>query len=121
MGQAISSIIELGKLMVQSKQLRAVVMTVLAAVLIAAWLIPPTHAKQRPPSDGPPGRPYCSYALIVPIDWGRDELAQRINRSGVAASTNAHSSWRSVPDQAIADSRRDPKPIAAVGHSIGGD
>ncbi len=29
--------------------------------------------------------------------------------------------WRSVTDQAISDYRRDPKPIAVVGHSIGGD
>jgi acetyl esterase/lipase len=50
-----------------------------------------------------------------------DQLAQRINRSGVAASTNAHSSWRGVADQAISDYRRNPKPIAVVGHSIGGD
>jgi LysM repeat protein len=30
-------------------------------------------------------------------------------------------SWRSVADQAIADYRRDPKPISVVGHSAGGD
>jgi hypothetical protein len=30
-------------------------------------------------------------------------------------------SWRAVADQAISDYRRDPKPIAVVGHSIGGD
>jgi hypothetical protein len=30
-------------------------------------------------------------------------------------------SWRSVADQAISDYHRDPKPIAAIGHSIGGD
>jgi hypothetical protein len=29
--------------------------------------------------------------------------------------------WRSVADQAISDYRRDPKPITAIGHSIGGD
>ena len=121
MGQAISSIIELGKLMVQSKQLRAVVMTVLAAVLIAACLITTSQAQQSTSSDRGRGRAYLFYGLIAAIDWGMDELAQRINRSGVAASTNAHSSWRSVADQAIADYRRDPKPIAAVGHSIGGD
>ena len=50
-----------------------------------------------------------------------DELAQRINRSGIAAGNYSHASWRSVADQAIADYRRDPKPIAVVGHSIGGD
>jgi hypothetical protein len=52
---------------------------------------------------------------------GMDQLALRINRSGVAASVNAHSSWRSMADQAISDYHRNPKPIAVVGHSIGGD
>ena len=50
-----------------------------------------------------------------------DELAQRINRSGIAAGNYSHASWRSVADQAISDYRRDPKPIAVVGHSIGGN
>jgi hypothetical protein len=29
--------------------------------------------------------------------------------------------WRNVANQAISDYRRDPKPIAVIGHSIGGD
>jgi thioesterase domain-containing protein len=61
------------------------------------------------------------YGLIAAIDWGMDELAQRINRSGIAAGNYSHASWRSVADQAISDYHRDPKPIAVVGHSIGGD
>jgi thioesterase domain-containing protein len=48
-------------------------------------------------------------------------LAQRINRTGIAAANYSHASWRSVADQAISDYRRDPKPIAVVGHSIGGN
>jgi hypothetical protein len=107
--------------MVQCKQLRAALMTVLTAVLIAACLVTTSHAQQSTSSDRARGRAYLFYGLIAAIDWGMDELAQRINRNGVAASTNAHSSWRSVADQAISDYRRDPKPIAVVGHSIGGD
>jgi hypothetical protein len=107
--------------MVHSKQMRSALVTALTAVLIAACLVTTSHAQQSTSSDRVRGRAYLFYGLIAAIDWGMDELAQRINRSGVAATTNAHSSWRSVADQAIADYRRDPKPIAAVGHSIGGD
>jgi thioesterase domain-containing protein len=67
------------------------------------------------------GRAYLFYGLIPQIDWGMDELAQRINRSGIAAGNYSHASWRSVADQAINDYRREPKPIAVVGHSIGGN
>jgi hypothetical protein len=45
-----------------------------------------------------------------------DQLAERINRTGVAANINSHLMWSSVADQAISDYRRDPKPIAVVGH-----
>ena len=50
-----------------------------------------------------------------------DQLAGRINRTGVAANISSHLMWRSVADQAISDYRRDPKPITVIGHSIGGD
>ena len=50
-----------------------------------------------------------------------DKLTERINRTGVQANIDSHLSWRSIADQAISDYRRDPKPITAIGHSIGGD
>jgi LysM domain len=103
-------------MMMQGKQITAV----LAAVLIAVCLVTTAKA-QQPNADHARGRAYLFYGLIAAIDWGMDELAARINRGGVAASTNSHMSWRSVADQAISDYRRDPKPIAVVGHSIGGD
>jgi surfactin synthase thioesterase subunit len=59
--------------------------------------------------------------MIDLIDWGMDQLAGRINRTGVAPNISSHLMWRSVADQAISDYRRDPKPITAIGHSIGGD
>jgi thioesterase domain-containing protein len=102
--------------MIQGKQITAV----LAGVLIAMCLATPGKA-QQPNADHARGRAYLFYGLIAAIDWGMDELAARINRSGVAASTNSHMSWRAVADQAISDYRRDPKPIAVVGHSIGGN
>jgi hypothetical protein len=67
------------------------------------------------------GRAYLFRGLIGMIDWGMDQLAQRIDRSGVAADIEAYSAWRSVAGQAIGDYRRDPKPITVIGHSIGGD
>ncbi len=67
------------------------------------------------------GRAYMFRGLIGMIDWGMDQLAARIDRSGVTADIEGYSSWRSLAAQAIADYRRDPKPITAIGHSIGGD
>ena len=67
------------------------------------------------------GRAYMFRGLIGMIDWGMDQLAARIDRAGVAADIDGYSSWRSLANQAIADYRRDPKPITAIGHSIGGD
>jgi thioesterase domain-containing protein len=107
--------------MVHAKQTAAAWLTVLAAVSIAACLITPAKAQQSASSEHARGRAYLFYGLIAAIDWGMDELAQRINRSGIAAGNYSHASWRSVADQAIADYHRDPKPIAVVGHSIGGD
>ena len=91
---------------------------ILAAISILVALVTPSAAQQQAAVHG---RAYLFYGLIPAIDWGMDELAQRINRSGVQATTNSHMSWRSVADQAINDYRHDPKPIAVVGHSIGGD
>jgi thioesterase domain-containing protein len=93
---------------------------ILAAVSILVALVTPSAAQQQA-AEHVHGRAYLFYGLIPAIDWGMDELAQRINRSGVLATTNSHMSWRGVADQAINDYRHDPKPIAVVGHSIGGD
>jgi hypothetical protein len=94
--------------------------SILAAVTILVGLVT-SGVAQQPAAEHVHGRAYLFYGLIPGIDWGMDELAQRINRSGVLATTNSHMSWRGVADQAISDYRRDPKPIAVFGHSIGGD
>jgi hypothetical protein len=88
--------------------------TILLAVCLAGIATAATAAE-------PHGRAYLFRGMIDLIDWGMDQLAERINRTGVAANISSHLMWRSVADQAISDYRRDPKPIAVVGHSIGGD
>jgi hypothetical protein len=98
------------KLMMRTKPIAAA----LAALLIVTSVSTARAADVH-------GRAYLFYGLIAMIDWGMDQLAARVNRTGVLATTNGHMTWRSVADQAIADYRRDPKPISVVGHSAGGD
>jgi hypothetical protein len=93
---------------------------IVTALLIAACLVGTGQAATAE-STNVRGRAYLFRGLIGLIDWGMDELAQRISRAGVAANIGSHLEWRSVADQAISDYRRDPKPISVVGHSIGGD
>jgi len=106
-------------------RLKLIPSLLIAAVLVAACLASGGAAAAPPQSPGAAdnvrGRAYLFRGLIGLIDWGMDELAGRISRSGVAANINSHLVWRSVADQAIADYRRDPKPITVIGHSIGGD
>ena len=101
----------------------------IAAVLIAACLASTGEAATRlqPPGAAqnvtiqPSGRAYLFRGFIGVLDWGMDELAQRINGTGVPATVNSYLVWRGVADQAIGDYRRDPEPIAIIGHSLGGD
>jgi len=90
----------------------------IAAILIAVCLA--VIATQVTAAE-PHGRAYPFRGMIDVIDWGMDQLAERISHTGVAANIGSHLMWRSVADQAISDYRRDPKPITAIGHSIGGD
>jgi hypothetical protein len=55
-------------------------------------------------------RAYLFRGMFDLIHWGMDQLAERINRTGVAANIGSQLMWRSVADQAISDYRRDPKP-----------
>jgi len=102
--------------MVQRKKTASVLIAITAAIVDWACFNTRSEAQQ-----GVRGRAYLFYGLIPQIDWGMDELAQRINRSGIAAGNYSHANWRGVADQAISDYRRDPKPITVVGHSIGGN
>jgi hypothetical protein len=95
---------------------------IVTALLIAACLVGTGQAATAQTAGAEPrGRAYLFRGLIGLIDWGMDELAGRITRTGVAANIGSHLDWRNVANQAISDYRRDPKPISVVGHSIGGD
>ena len=108
--------------------LRWVYAKYVAALLVAACL---ANAGQSQTPEPPPagekatinarGHAYMFRGLIGVIDWGMDQLAQRITRAGVTANIGSHLGWRAGADQAIADYRRDGAPIAVIGHSIGGD
>jgi LysM repeat protein len=103
------------KRMIQAKH-------VLAALLIAACLAATAQAASAETAGAEPrGRAYLFRGLIGLIDWGMDELAARVSKSGIQANIDSHLTWSSMANQAIADYRRDPKPISVVGHSIGGD
>ena len=95
---------------------------IISALLIAACLVATGQgATAQTAGAEPRGRAYLFRGLIGLIDWGMDELAARITRSGISANIGSHLAWREVANQAISDYRRDPKPIAVIGHSIGGD
>ena len=98
-----------------------------AAVLIAACLASAGQAATplEPPSGAekaaPRGRAYLFRGMLDAIDWGMDDLARRINGTGVTAFVDTYLVWRLVANRAISDYRRDPQPITLIGHSMGGD
>jgi hypothetical protein len=70
----------------------------------------------------PRGRAYLFRGVAGLIySTGMDQLTERIKRTGVTASVHTYLMWRFVADEAIRDYRRDPEPIAIIGHSMGGD
>jgi hypothetical protein len=70
----------------------------------------------------PRGRAYLFRGVAGLIySRGMDQLAYRINRTGVTASVDTYLLWQLVANQAIGDYRRDPQPITLIGHSAGGD
>jgi hypothetical protein len=116
--------------MVRAKPIVVIFAAALAALLIASCFaragqaatpLDTPGAAEKAPVERGGGRAYLFRGLIGLIDWGMDELAQRITRGGVSANINSHLVWRSVADQAISDYRRSPQPITVIGHSIGGD
>jgi hypothetical protein len=96
------------------------ILTCLAGTAVVAAPLDPPGAADKTAAE-PRGRAYLFRGLIGLIDWGMDELAARITRSGTSANIGSHLMWSSVASQAISDYRRDPKPITVIGHSIGGD
>ncbi len=105
----------------QARYIAAIVIAAcFAGVALAAAPLEPPNSIEKPTTE-PRGRVYMFRGLIGMIDWGMDELAQRINRTGVTANIDSYYGWRAIADQAVSDYRRDPRPISVIGHSIGGD
>jgi fermentation-respiration switch protein FrsA (DUF1100 family) len=70
----------------------------------------------------PRGRAYLFRGVAGLIySRGMDSLADHIRNAGIAASVQSYLTWRGAVGQVIADYRRDPAPIALIGHSMGGD
>jgi len=107
--------------MFQAKQIVAVlIVACLASTGEAATRLERPSAAEKVTIQ-PRGRAYLFRGFIGVLDWGMDELARRINLTGVTATVNSYLVWRGVADQAISDYRGDPEPIAIIGHSLGGD
>ena len=66
----------------------------LALILIVACL---AGTATEATAAEPHGRAYLFRGMIDLIDWGMDQLAGRINRTGVAANINSHLMWRTGP------------------------
>src|SRR5580698_2224029 len=94
------------KYMAPVKTIAAVLIALclVGTVTVAAPLDTPGAAEKT--AAEPRGRAYLFRGLIGLIDWGMDELAARITRTGVSANIGSHLAWRDVANQAIADYKR---------------
>jgi hypothetical protein len=106
--------------MAQAKRIAAVLIVACLSGCGYAMVDADTTASFNPQiNSSNKGRAYLFRGRVGLIDWGMDELAQRINRIGVVASVDTYMMWRPVADRAIRDYRRDPEPITLIGHSMG--
>jgi hypothetical protein len=85
---------------------------------------PPAHAgapAAKPLGSGP-AHVYLFRGLLNIFSLGMDDLAQKIEHSGVAASVYNHSEWREVADEIAAKYKAgNHGPIILIGHSLGAD
>ena len=99
--------------MVQAKHIAAVLIAAcLVSVCAGAAPLEPLGGAGKETAE-PRGRAYLFRGLIAVIDWGLDELAQRINRTGIPADISSHLMWPAVTNQAIRDY---PRPSADHHH-----
>lgn len=69
-----------------------------------------------------PAHAYLFHGLMNIFSLGMDDLAQKIERSGVAASLYNHSEWREIADEIAAKYKAgNHGPIILIGHSLGAD
>jgi hypothetical protein len=93
-------------------------------VPISAPVPPPAHASA--PSAKPLGtgaaHVYLFRGLMNIFSLGMDDLAQKIEHAGIAASVLNHSEWREVADEIAARYKAgNHGPIILIGHSLGAD
>ena len=85
---------------------------------------PPEHAAApaaKPLGTGP-AHAYLFRGLLNVFSLGMDDLAQKIERLGIAASVYNHSEWREVADEIAAKYKAgNHGPIILIGHSLGAD
>jgi hypothetical protein len=89
-----------------------------------APVAPPAHATA--PASKPLGtgaaHVYLFRGLMNIFSLGMDELAQKIEHAGIAASILNHSEWREVADEIAAKYKAgNHGPIILIGHSLGAD
>jgi hypothetical protein len=87
--------------------------------------VPPPAQAAGPaakPLGAGPAHAYLFHGLMNIFSLGMDDLAQKIERSGVAASLYNHSEWREVAEEIAAKYKAgNHGPIILIGHSLGAD
>lgn len=84
----------------------------------------PAHASApaAKPVGGGAAHAYLFRGLMNVFSLGMDDLAQKIERAGVATSLLNHSEWREVADEIAAKYKAgNHGPIILIGHSLGAD
>jgi hypothetical protein len=93
-------------------------------VPIPAPVSPPAHAAASAAKSlgTGPARVYLFRGLMNVFSLGMDDLAQKIEHAGIAASVLNHSEWREVADEIAAKYKAgNHGPIILIGHSLGAD
>ncbi len=93
-------------------------------VPIPAPAPPPAHAAAPAAKSlgTGPARVYLFRGLMNVFSLGMDDLAQKIEHAGIAASVLNHSEWREVADEIAAKYKAgNHGPIILIGHSLGAD
>ena len=99
-------------------------------VPIPAPVPPPAHAAPPAHAGAPAAKPlgtgpahvYLFRGLMNIFSLGMDDLAQKIEHAGIAASVLNHSEWREVADEIAAKYKAgNHGPIVLIGHSLGAD
>jgi hypothetical protein len=93
-------------------------------VPILAPVPPPAHATApaaKPLGTGP-AHAYLLRGLMNIFSLGMDDLAQKIERAGVASSVHEHGEWQRLSDEIAARYKAgNHGPIILIGHSLGAD